>query len=162
MRKSLIIVLAVLLLAGAASAGSTITLPVPTKDVAIGSSTDFNVVLDTTHQGNGTLNWETSDSAITATLNGGTLATSGHIDIVTVKKVPQSYTLTVAVGSGAVVGQEYSVDINYCYANGKCDNGKIKAKAEGTVIPTPELGTIVLMSAGLVGIFGLVRIRRKE
>ncbi len=167
MRKSLIMVLAVLLLAGAASAGSTITLPVPTKDVAIGSSTDFNVVLDTTHEGNGTLNWETDNSSITATLDGGTLATSGSIPVTTVKNEPQSHTLTVVVGSGAVVGQEYSVDINYCYAKGnsgkeKCEDGKIKARAEATVVPTPELSTVILTSGGLVGMLGLMRIRRKE
>ncbi len=167
MRKSLIMVLAVLLTAGAVSAGSTITLPVPTKDVDIGSSTDFNVVLDTTHPGNGTLNWETKDSAITATLDGGALAKSGHIDVNTTKNVPQSHILTVAVGSGAVVNKEYSVEINYCYEKGnsekeKCEDGTVKAKAEATVVPTPELPTISLTVGGLVGILGLVRMRRKE
>ena len=163
MRKSLIMVLAVLLLAGAASAGTTVTLPVNTKDVAIGGSTTFDVVLATSHEGNGTLNWEADDSAITATLDGGTLATSGHIDVVTVKNVPQSHTLTVVVGAGAVVGQEYSVDVNYCYGNpAVCDNGKIKARAEATVIPTPELSTVILTSGGLIGMLGLMRIRRKE
>ncbi len=162
MRKSLIMVLAVLLLAGAASAGSTVTLPVDTKNVAIGGSTNFNVVLNTSFQGPGTLNWVTGDPAITATLDGGAPATSGHINVNTAKNVEQAHTLTVAIGSGAVVGQEYIVDINYCHGNGKCEDEEIKARAEGTVIPTPELSTVALMSAGLVGIFGLVRIRRKE
>jgi hypothetical protein len=162
MRKSLIMVLAVLLLAGAASAGSTVTLPVDTKNVAIGGSTNFNVVLNTSYQGPGTLNWVTGDPAITATLDGGALATSGHIDVNTEKNVEQVHTLTVAIGSGAVVGQEYIVDINYCHGNGKCEDSNIRARAEGTVIPTPELGTSILTATGLVGLLGLVRMRRKE
>jgi hypothetical protein len=167
MRKSLIMVLAVLLLAGAASAGSTMTLPVNTKEVDIGSSTDFKIVLDTSHSGPGTISWTTSDPAITATLDGGTLATSGQIDVTTVPFVEQPHTLTVAIGAGAVAQQEYSVDVNYCFeapGNGKavCGNGKIKAKAQATVIPTPELSTILFTATGFVGLLGLVRMRRKE
>jgi len=34
--------------------------------------------------------------------------------------------------------------------------------ATAPIMPIPELDTIVLLSAGLIGIFGLVRIKRKE
>ncbi len=162
MRKSLIMVLAVLLLAGAASAGSTVTLPVDTKEAPIGGSITYDVVLNTSHPGPGNLTWVTGDPAITATLDGGTLATSGYIHVNTVKNVEQPHTLTVAVGSGAVVGHEYSVDINYCSEKGECEDEEIKARAEATVIPTPELSTVILTSGGLVGMLGLMRIRRKE
>lgn len=168
MTKETIMILIVLLsMTGIASAGSNLNLLVDTKEVQIGNSTgtDFTVLLNTSHNGPGRISWNTDDEPLEAKIDGANFSESGEIQVVTDKNVEQSHILTVRTTRGATVGQEYSVYLNYCFGNGgksECESEKAKAKAEATVLPTPELSTAVLMSAGLIGIFGLVRIRKKE
>lgn len=156
-KKAIMTVLIVLLVAGIVSAGSTLTLDELTKSVNIGDSVDFTVTLSTTHVGPGTLSWESEDSVITASLDGASLAGSGEIGVSTPPS-PQDHTLTVFAGPAAIAGTEYAVYVYYCYED-TCDGQKVRAQAEAGVTPVPEVATAGLVGLGLVG---LVALRRKK
>jgi hypothetical protein len=139
--KSLLIALFLLILTDTASAGASIGLDDLQKEVLVGGTVDFTVILKSTYNGDGVLAWGTDDSAITATLNGGTMAMNGNIGVHT-SPGQQSFTLTVAAGDGAVNGKTYNIQINYCYQlqeNTVCERNIAKATAEADIIPTPEL-----------------------
>ncbi len=167
-KKTIMALIVLISMAGLASAGSTLTLPVGIKDVKIGDpiGTDFEVILNTSHAGSGVISWDTSESFVQASMDGEPFSNSGHIDVDTQKDREQAHTLTVRLTSGATIGEEYGVFLNYCYGerggSAQCQGNAAKAKAEATVNPTPELSTSILTATGLIGLVGLVRLRRKN
>lgn len=149
-------VLVVLFMVGTASADTTITLDSLTKDVPIGGTVDFTVTLSS--DTNGSLQWDVAIPAdpITAKIAPGAFAKSGNVGV-TVPPNVQIFTLTVKAEDGAVVGQKYKVKVKYF--NTEQD---LEAMATAGTIPTPELSTSILTAAGLIGLIGLVRYRRKD
>lgn len=163
----LISVLMILSMANAVDAWATLSLDETTKSVPVGGTVDFIVTLRT-NDTFGTINWNIAPAdPITAkwkVLSGsglvdgsqksGTITTAGM-------STDRIFKLTVTAGNGAVIGQKYLVDINYC-TGVMCTNNAAIAIAEAGVIPTPELSPSILTAIGLIGLIGLVRMRRKD
>lgn len=164
-RKAIMVVMAVLValfMVGTASAGSAIGLDKITKNVPIGGTVDFKVTLQTSNTGPGVIAWRIDQTdPITANLESEPLSKFGGI-IVSTPPETQTFILTVAAGEDAVVGQEYIVRLSYCTGTEPCEGNTARARAEAGVIPTPELSTSILTATGLIGLIGLVRMRRKD
>lgn len=159
----LISVLTILSTVNPVSAGSVIGLDEITKDVPIGGTVDFTVTLQTTNTGPGVMAWRVNpmNQPITAELDNKGLSKFGFVSINTPPS-PKTFTLTVAAGNGAVVGHEYLVELNYCTGTEPCEGNTAIARAQAGVIPTPELSPSILTAVGLIGLIGLVRMRRKD
>lgn len=164
-RKAIMVIMVVLVtlfVAGTASAGSSINLDEITKNVPIGGTVDFTVTLQTSNTGPGVIAWRIeSGDPITAKLESEPLDKFGYITVTTPPS-SQPFTLTVKAGDGAVVGQEYLVRLSYCTGTGPCEGNTARARAEAGAIPTPELSTSILTATGLIGLIGLVRMKRKD
>ena len=140
-----------------ASAGSTVTVNPLNQQINIGSTGTYTLKLDTTYTGVAHLSWDTDNAFVVASINGKPLAQTGQFDFTSTGGV-QTFTLVAKPQSGITVGDETDILISFS------QGGSITAKASATagVIPAPELSTVTLMSAGMIGLFGLVRIKRRD
>jgi len=136
--------------------------PVETLEIDIGSVGTFTVTLNTDSYDNGTMEYDTGNDYLLAQLINNSVSTTynrtGSIDF----DMPEgsdeiSFTLNVKPISGITCHTPYDVDVSFLNIN-----GKVKAMATASTVPIPELSTIALMSAGLLGLLGLVRLQRKE
>ena len=48
------------------------------------------------------------------------------------------------------------------YATGASGPGKRKITAQAPIIPSPEAGTMILTTTGMLGLIGIVRLRRRD
>jgi hypothetical protein len=140
-----------------ASAGSTVAVNPLNQNINIGSTGTYTLTLDTTYTGPASLKWDADSAFVVASINGQPLAQTGTYSFTSTGGV-QTFTLEAKPLSGVTVGTE--TDILVAFSQG----GSITAKASASagVIPAPELSTVTLMSAGMIGLFGLVRIKRRD
>jgi hypothetical protein len=141
----------------ASASGSTIVVNPLEMQINVGSTGTYALTLDTTYKGLASLTWDTDSSLMVASINGGPLAQNGKIDFTSAGGV-QTFTLEVKPLAGITVGENH--DVSVAFSQG----GSTTAKALATagVIPAPELSTVALMSAGMIGMFGLVRVQRRN
>jgi hypothetical protein len=139
------------------SAGSTIVVNPLTMQINVGTTGTYALTLDTTYKGSGSLIWDTDSSLVVASINGMPLAQNGKIDF-TSTGGKQTFTLQVKPLSGITVGEDHDVSVAFSQGG----STTVKALATAGVIPAPELSTVALMSAGMIGLFGLVRVQRKD
>ena len=150
------IIIALIVLLSAASLGSAgpakIDLNPLMMEIPIGSTGTYNLTLNTTEAGN--LFWDTSEINLSARIDSEAFSQSGNISVPNGTTV---HTLEVKPLSGITIGKVY--DIALWHTQG----GGIVAKAAATagVVPIPEISTIILTSAGIIGLLGISRMNRK-
>jgi len=159
-QKLVLCVFIMMLTTGLASATAQLTVDELEKEVPLGGTVDFTItVLDSEAQPAAALGWHTYDPLITANIPGsGTLTQNGaYTPIAIVANTPTAFTLKVAADPNAVLNNKVRVKV--LYFNTELD---LEALVTAAVIPTPELPTSALMSVGLIGLFGMVYLRRKN
>lgn len=171
-KNLLLLVVVSLLTIGVVSAldFATLDLDQRVKELPIGGTVDFTVYLDVTTIGDNnpdqrTISWQIPGGyPIEAKLDSESYAKSGHMHFVPPSSSEWSKTFTLAVKTtnGAEAGKAYPITISYCEGGGSCFGETAVAKTTAGVIPTPELSTSVLTAIGLVGLIGLVKLRRKD
>jgi hypothetical protein len=141
----------------ASAAPSTLVVNPLMQDIHVGSSGTYVLTLDTPFVGAATLSWDTDSPLVDAGINGMTPAQTGSYAFTSTGGI-QTFTLEAKPLSGVTVGAEHDILVSFS------QGGSITAKASATagVIPTPEMSTVALMSAGMIGLFGLVRVQRKN
>ncbi len=151
------LVMFVLTVSLASAAPSTLIVSPLEQEIHIGSSGTYDLTLDTPYVGAASLSWDTDNPLVEASINGQPFAQAGSFDFTSTGGV-QTFTLEAKPLSGITVGEEHDIAISFS------QGGSITAKASATagVIPTPEMSTVALMSAGMIGLFGLVRVQRKD
>jgi len=164
MRMTLIVanILLIFAISDVASAASELTISPLSQDVLVGSTATYILKLNTTDTGDGKLNWQVEGSHIVAAINSKPFAKKGTLDITNTPGIPQTFTLYVRPMKGVTIGEPVDIEVNYKGPNNKGTKLKIKAKVTGSVVPVPELSTAALTSAGLIGLFGLGRLRKQE
>jgi len=164
MRKTILSLIVLLLTISTGSATSSISVsPTEVLEIPVGSTGEFTITLDTDLAA-GPIEFETDDPYLFARLvdisdsniNSGGYATSGNIEITGITG-PKIYILYVQPQDGITIGEQIDTTIYF-----RTTSNKLKAMATATSNPVPELATIALVSAGLIGLFGLVRRRRSE
>jgi len=146
-----------------ASAGSSLAVDNVQKTISPGGTQTFKLTLTTTNSGTGTLTWW-SDAGISAAIDGD--ADGSHSFTIS---SPNTFTLEVNADPTIVDGTEYITTV--MYSGGDCldANGNSKPScrvALGALVTpgviTPEVSTVGLMSVGIIGLIGLVKLRRKN
>lgn len=161
MRKKLMLTLLLIALPLAAAYANMTVAPL-TQDIGIGTNGSYLVTLITNQEGSANLEWITESPVIFATVGpvGGPfsepLAQTGSYPFTAVTGV-QTFELRVQPQSGATVGTEYDISVIFDH-----DVVGVKALATAGVTPIPELSTVALISTGVVGLFGLARVRRRD
>ncbi|VVB94650.1 Uncharacterised protein [uncultured archaeon] len=137
--------------------GSNLVVSPLEQKIHVGSTGTYELTLNTTYKGAASLSWDTDDAFVVAGINGLTLAQTGKF-VFTSTGGKQTFTLEAKPLSGITVGEEHDVTISFS------QGGSTTAKAAATagVIPAPELSTVALMSAGMIGLFGLVRVQKRD
>ncbi len=158
MNMVVIFVLATLLTAGAASASSLVP-DQEIKNIPVGGSVSFTLTLTSSYTESGVLTWQVYNSPpITASVDGAAIGATGTTpSFAVIKNIPQTHTLTVYADQNAVVGQSYDVQVNYLG-----QNLILRAMVTPTVEPIPEVSTMALTSVGMLGLLGMVMLRRRD
>lgn len=139
-----------------ASAFASLDISPHTKNIKVGTTGHYTIHLNTDNIGPNALQWSTSSPDIIAGINGGPQSQIGTFNFVSTGN-PQTFTLDVTPQTGVSVGQTYKLHVQYLD-----QSGDIEAVVTGDVVPTPELATGILISAGLIGLVGIVRFNRKK
>lgn len=141
----------------ASAQGSNLIVDPLEQKIHVGSSGTYDLTLETTYTGAASLLWDTDDDLVVASINGLAFAKSGKLDFTSTGGV-QTFKLEAKPLSGVTIGEYHDIYISFS------QGGSTRAKAAATagVIPAPELSTIALMSAGMIGLFGLVRVQRRD
>ncbi len=150
------VVLATLFLVGAASATS-LTPDSEVKNIPVGGSVSFTLTLSSSQTESGVLAWTTFDTPITASVDGAATGATGTTpSFAVVKDTPQTHTLTVYADANAVQGHTYYVQVDYLG-----QNLRLRAMVSPAVEPIPELNTMALTSVGMIGLLGMIMLRRR-
>lgn len=164
MRKEIIAVMfvsIVLFSMGTASAGTQLTVdPSGTLDIPFGEEGEYTITL-TTDYTSGTLYFETDNENLYAkVVYEGSLpacfANSGSVEL---DNIDGSKVLTLIVFPSEHIETHQVYETTLMFYN---ENNVAKAMVTAGSNPVPELATILLVSAGLIGLLGLVRRRRSE
>lgn len=166
MNKKSITILAILLTAGIAAAFITAQLDISPaqQDINLGATGLYTLTLTTNADAiGGTLNWATDSPLLIANINGvpasqvGIMPISAHsVCSGSPQSCTQTFTLEASPQSGITSGL-HSVTVTVL-------NRALVAKAmvSGGINPVPEVPTGILATAGLIGLVGLVRYRKKN
>lgn len=158
MRKVIAVLLLLLSTAGLAGAApATVTVSPLSQDISVGGTGTYTLTLNTPYVGTVSLAWNTGSPDVLASIDGATFGQTGSVTF-TNTGGSTTHTLDVTPVSGVTIGTEYDIDISHSQGG----SATVKATATAGVVPIPELSTVALMSAGMVGLFGLVRIQRKD
>lgn len=136
------------------------------KDIDIGTVGHFTLTLTTNVNANGgQLTWQTDDPLILAGIDA---VPSGQSGSLTISKnsacagSPQICTATfdiqVKPQNGITANTDHSITLS-AFNNQNTD--KVTATVTGGINPVPELAVGILMTAGLIGLIGLVRYKKK-
>lgn len=154
--KGIIITLIVLISLSSASMGSALPAKIDLNpllmEIPIGSTGTYNLTLNTTEEGN--LSWDTGDINLSARIDSEAFSQSGHISGLNGTTV---HTLEVKPLSGITVGKVYDIALWHTQGGGIV----VKASATAGVVPIPEISTVFLTSAGIIGLLGISRMNRK-
>jgi hypothetical protein len=133
------------------------------QDINIGSSGNYTITVSTNDKGTHTISFDTLDDNITARLFGqgnstGDFSTYGSYNWSATSINLTSYNFTFEVKPiGGVVNQEYDMEMK-----DKFTTTTFKTRVADVfpaVVPIPELATIALVGAGMIG---LIAIRRRR
>lgn len=155
-RRNLTIIAILLSTAIIASAFASLDINPNSQKIKVGKTGQYNIVLKTDVIGATALQWSTSDPTILASIGGQPPGQFGTFNFNSNGKT-QVFKLDVTPQANVVVGKTYHVKIQFLDTV-----GDVEAIVTGDVIPTPELATGVLLAAGLIGLFGVVRYKRKD
>lgn len=174
MRKGMITLMVALLVIGIAAAATIaeLTISPKTQTIDITGSPNpvvtYTVTLKTNDPAGsaGSLDISTDDSAVWAKI-GGTPTSQFSSHSFTVAGVPDAdgvITMTFSLSATVDEANEASVNNENHKIRVKYQDkyGETLAMVTGGVNPVPEVSTGILMSAGLIGIVGLSRFRRKD
>jgi hypothetical protein len=159
-------ILAVLLTAVIASAAYyDLDINPKTQKITAGTTGSYTLTFDTTTSCSGDvttpcgyLSWDTGDTYVFADIGSGTPSTIGSIKLLSWSAGQQTYVLDVTPQSGVTNGDK-DITVDFSLA---ANPSKVKASVTGGAAITPELSTTALMSVGLIGLFGMVYLRRKN
>lgn len=173
-RKELITLMVVLSVIGIAAAATIAELTISPKTQTIDVTPSpnpvvtYTVTLKTNDPAGspGELSVSTDDSAVWAKV-GGTPTSQFSSHPFTVAGVPDSdgvITMTFSLSAtvdeaneASVTNENHKIRVKY-----QDKEGETLAMVTGNITPVPEVSTGILMSAGLIGLVGLVRFRRKD
>jgi hypothetical protein len=155
------VVISLFVMIGAASASDSLEISPNTQNINVGTYGYYVVTLNAS-ENISTLNWDTQTALINASLkDGGSYATDAPAGSIGISYIgnsgPMTYDLRVMPLSGVTLHTEYNIVVA-----GKNVTGVAKASVSGSVVPVPEVATLGLVSAGLIGLVGLTRYRRKD
>lgn len=155
--KMLLVLMVAIVMIGTANAGSQLTVDDIDKEVPVGGSVSFTLTLNTSDSGTGRFDWFTLpiDPVISTDIDGDT---DGSISFSNTPNVDQTFTLTVTAGDGATVGNTYETTVEY-YGGTPV---RLKAMVTAGTPVIPEANTAILTSAGIIGLIGLITIRRRR
>lgn len=164
MKKGLIVIISMLALlvslTGIAGATGSITVDQLKKEVPLGGTTVFKVNATSADIQHGIIKWDTESPLITGNFTGTNYTQNGSSDVVSL--MGNDYFLfTVKVNPNAQVGKLYNIPLSL-YTQDGVQQLKLQGLVTAGVVPIPELNSGVLISAGLVGLLGLVRLKRKN
>lgn len=170
MKKSLLIFILLILVVSQASAYETTVTLDPDEsepmEIPVGGSGVYEIEVCTDHVGPATLHYRASGSELFGTITDGIISSpSGEnvkLDFTSDPGDPiecQYFNLIIEPQDGIdSVPQTIYFEVDF---NRKQSAGGV-VKVEGATYVTPELGTIVLMTAGLLGLLGLTRWQRRD
>jgi hypothetical protein len=156
MKSKSIAIIAILMMAVGASAFASMDINPHTKNIKVGTTGHYTIHLNTDNTGSGSLQWSTNSANVNAGINGGSQSQFGTFNFVSTGH-PQTFILDVTPQAGVILGQTYHIHVQYLDQSGDID-----AVVTGDVVPTPELATGLLVTAGLIGLVGIVRFNRKK
>jgi len=151
-----------------ASAYAELTADPKELSIDIGSTGSLTLALDTDDDGEAKLKFETDSAEIKANLiedsSGSETGPGNDGELVfdNTPKTPKTFTLEITPQDGATVNEKHDIYIEYQNKNGEKKKWSTKASVTATVVPVPELSTVALMSAGLLGMIALVRRQRRD
>ena len=157
--------IALLVIAGTAIAGTSIVPNPLDQDIEVGKIGTYIITVNTstaigaTH----TISFDTRNDSLVANLTGqgvytGALSKTGSGDwIPTVAYELYNFTYAVKPKEGITIGKEYVMTISDSYDD---DAGEVMVTASASTTPIPELTTFALVGIGLIGLVALGR--RKE
>jgi hypothetical protein len=162
MKKIYVILLALAILLSVTGMATATSLVPDAENMVIapGTSGTFTLTLNTSYTESGKISF-TTNYPLTAQIDGVpvTADTIGQTSpFWSVMGVPSTHTLTVYMNASANPGV-YETDVMYWGQNGP--SFKLRAWTQPTAA-TPEASTGVLMSLGLVGMVGLVAMKRRR
>ena len=161
MRKVLILI-AALMLPALAMAYAELTVDPDEQDIVFGDVGEYTLTLNTDETGAKQLTWDTGTPVILARVGkeddvgDQTFTQTGSYNFDSTGANGQEFILEVKPTDDAENGEHYDISVAY-----GATAYNIKALVTATVIPIPELSTIALTSAGLIGMIGLVRWRKE-
>lgn len=138
-------------------APATLIVSPLSQDINVGNTGIYTLTLNTPFVGTVTLSWDTGSPDVLARIGAAPPAQAGSFSF-TNTGGSTTHTLAVTPVSGVTTGMEYDIDISHSQGG----SATVRARATAGVVPIPELSTVVLMSAGMVGLFGLARMQRKD
>lgn len=175
MRKSIVTLMTMLLVIGIAAAATYADLSIDPKTQTIditGSPNPvktYTVTLETDDPAgsDGALVVNTDDPAIWAEIGDTTPDVRSSIYPFTVAGTPDAngiitmtfslYATVDEANEASVNNENHAIKVKYFDTE-----GEVIAMVTGRLDPIPELSTSILTAAGMVGLFGLVRLKRKD
>lgn len=157
MKKTIGILSILLLMTGVASAAfAELAIDPNTQNINVGETGIYTITLNTSDTGSGMLQWSTSSPLILARIGTtGSFAEGGSLSFDNTPSVDQTFTLEVEPQSDITLNSMYEVEVDYKGGPMR----KIRAIVTGEIVPVPEIATVGLVSAGLVG---MVLLRRRK
>jgi len=142
-----------------ASAYAQLTSDPMKQEIPVGGNGSYILNLTTDYTGAGGLGYLTDNSSVSARLRelpSGTFTSLGQSGGLSFTSTGGSklFELDVHPQSGVQIRKEYNISV-YFLEGTKPRWWNIKAVVTAGVVPVPELATVVLISAGLVGLVGI-------
>ncbi len=156
MIKAIVALIVLLSTVSMASAFTEFDVNPDTQEILVGTTGIYTLTLNTSDAGKAGFLWKSDDPDVKARINGeGDFKKNGLFAFENTPNAEQTFTLEVQPQDGVTLNKPVDVDIGYIGKQG----GRIRVRATTTagVVPIPELGTVVLTSAGLIGLFALAR-----
>ncbi len=163
MRKVLILIAMLVSTAVLAAAYAELTVDPDEQEILVGDIGEYTLTLNTDQAGDRQMSWDTGTPVILARVGKAddiedqTLSQTGSYNFDSSGADGQEFKLHIKPTDDAEINEHY--DVSIAFGSGAWHIG---ALVTATVIPIPELSTIALTSAGLLGMIGLVRTRRKD
>ena len=162
-RKTFFIAMVMISLIGIAAAWANLGISPDTQSIYVGTYGYYTLTLDSSDSGSA-LNWATDSPTIVASIKDSSSASyPADVQVGTLPisytggSGPHTYDLRVMPISGAVVPSTHDISVGFL-----TQQGWTKAVVTGSGNIVPELPTSTLLTVGLIGLIGIVKLRRKD
>lgn len=164
-KKIAAIIIGIISMSIIAMATSQLTVdPDTVKNIDVGTVGHYTLTLTTsTDAKGGSLHWHSDNSLIWADIDAAPTGQFGDKSITASSSCSgspqvctQTFDLQVQPQSGITINVVHDITVDYLN-----DQGVAKAMVTASGNPVPEVATGILVSAGLIGLVGFVRYKRK-